>query len=65
LKRSIKRQDQRKKQSAKKWKSRTDGVEKSMKSKQEKRQQNIAKRKKEVKTNKFKKAEKKGRIILN
>lgn len=63
LKRTIKRKDQKKKHSAKKWKSRSDSVQKSMQEKQEKRQENLMKRKKEKKANKLKKASKKGRII--
>ncbi|KAK2584118.1 hypothetical protein KPH14_006559 [Odynerus spinipes] len=63
LKRTIKRQEQQKKRSAKKWESRIETVHKSKQEKQEKRQENIMKRKKEKKTHKLKKAAKKGRVI--
>lgn len=63
LKRTIKRKDQQKKQSAKKWESRLENVQKGIRERQEKRQENIMKRKKEKKLNKFKKAAKKGRAM--
>ncbi|EZA49103.1 Surfeit locus protein 6-like protein [Ooceraea biroi] len=63
LKRTIKRKDQQKKHSAKKWNSRIENVQKSLQERQEKRQENIMKRKKEKKANKLKKAAKKGRVI--
>ncbi|XP_018368906.1 PREDICTED: surfeit locus protein 6 homolog [Trachymyrmex cornetzi] len=63
LKRTIKRNEQKKKHSANKWNSRLDNVQKSMQERQEKRRENIMKRKKEKKHNKLKKAAKKGRII--
>lgn len=63
MKRTIKRKDQKKNYSAKKWKSRIDGVQKSIQEKQEKRQENIMKKKKERKANKLKKATKKGRVV--
>ncbi|KAG7201986.1 hypothetical protein KM043_004678 [Ampulex compressa] len=49
LKRSIKKQDQKKKHSAKKWESRIDGVQKSIQERQEKRRENIMKRAKDKK----------------
>lgn len=55
----------KKKHSAKKWESRIDSVQKTIQEKQQKRQDNIMKRKKEKKLNKFKKAAKKGRIVTN
>lgn len=61
LKRTIKRRDQQKKQSSKKWESRLENVQKGIRERQEKRQENIMKRKKEKKLNKLKKAAKKGR----
>lgn len=63
LKRTIKRKDQQKKQSAKKWESRLENVQKGIRERQEKRQDNIMKRKKEKKLNKLKKAAKKGRAM--
>ncbi|XP_076233147.1 surfeit locus protein 6 [Calliopsis andreniformis] len=63
LKRSIKRKEQKKKSSAKKWESRLENVQKGLRERQEKRQENIMKKKKEKKLNKLKKAAKKGRII--
>lgn len=65
LKKSIKRDEMKKKHSAKKWESRIDSVQKTIQEKQQKRQDNIMKRKKEKKLNKFKKAAKKGRIVTN
>ncbi|XP_012540627.2 surfeit locus protein 6 homolog [Monomorium pharaonis] len=64
LKRTIKRNEQKKKYSAKKWNSRIENVQKSVQERQEKRRENIMKKKKEKKQNKLKKAAKKGRIIL-
>lgn len=63
LKRTIKRNEQKKKHSANKWNSRIENVQKSMQERQEKRRENIMKKKKEKKQNKLKKAAKKGRII--
>lgn len=63
LKRTVKRQEQQKKRSAKKWESRIESVQKSKQERQEKRQDNIMKRKKDKKMNKLKKAAKKGRVI--
>ncbi|XP_076756234.1 surfeit locus protein 6 [Xylocopa sonorina] len=63
LKRTIKRKEQKKKQSSKKWESRLENIQKGIREKQEKRQENIMKRKKEKKLNKLKKAAKKGRVI--
>lgn len=63
LKKTIKREEQKKKHSQQKWESRKQAVQKAVQDRQEKRSENIMKRKKEVKTNKLKKAAKKGRII--
>lgn len=63
LKRTIKRKEQKQKFNTKKWNSRIDNVHKSMQERQDKRQENIMKRKKEKKLNKLRKAAKKGRII--
>ncbi|KAF3422396.1 hypothetical protein E2986_09842 [Frieseomelitta varia] len=63
LKRRLKRKEGKKKQSAKKWESRLENVQKGIQERQSKRQNNITKRKKEKKINKLKKAAKKGRVI--
>ncbi|KAK0159662.1 hypothetical protein PV327_010755 [Microctonus hyperodae] len=63
LKRTIKREEQQKKRSTKKWESRIHTVEKAKQDRQNKRQENIMGRKKDKKNNKLKKAVKKGRII--
>ncbi|KAL6255080.1 hypothetical protein P5V15_013415 [Pogonomyrmex californicus] len=63
LKRTIKRNEQRKKHSAKKWNTRIEKQEKSKQERQEKRRENIMKKKKEKKMNKLKKAAKRGRVI--
>ena len=63
MKKTIKREEQQKKRSHKKWENRNEGVQNSIDKRQQKRTENIMKRKKEVKTNKLKKAAKKGRII--
>ncbi|EFN80463.1 Surfeit locus protein 6-like protein [Harpegnathos saltator] len=63
LKRSIKRKEQKKRHSAKKWDARIENVQKSKQERQDKRRENIMKRKKEKKLNKLKKAAKKGRVI--
>jgi len=60
LKRTIKRNEQKKNYSAKKWNSRIENVQKSVQERQEKRRDNIMKKKKEKKVNKLKK---KGRVI--
>ncbi len=62
LKKSIKKQEQRKKSSKKKWDERVSGVEKRKEAKQNKRSENISKRKQDKKQNKMKKLAKKGRI---
>jgi len=63
LKKTIKRTEQQKTKSAKKWDSRIEGVQKTKQESQQKRQENILKRKKDKKTNKLKRASKKGRVI--
>lgn len=63
LKKTIKKQEQQKKASSKKWDARLDKVKKSIQEKQEKRRENIMKRKKDKKLNKMKKSAKKGRVI--
>merc|ERR1719383_131070 len=63
LKKSLKRQEQRKKSSKKKWEQRAENVEKKMGARQDKRKDNLQKRKKDVKDNKKKKSIKRGRLI--
>ncbi|XP_015606074.1 surfeit locus protein 6 homolog [Cephus cinctus] len=63
LKRSVKKQEQKKKYSSKKWEGRKEGVQKGIQERQQKRQENILKRKKDKKINKLKKASKRGRVI--
>ena len=63
LKKSIKKLEQKKKASKKKWESRLSFVEKSKKEKQLKREKNLEKRKKEKKVKKLKAASKRGKII--
>merc|ERR1712110_887803 len=59
LKKTIKRIDQKKKSSKKKWESRVDAEDNRKKMKQEKRTENLKKRKQAKKQNKLKKASKK------
>lgn len=63
LSKSIKKREQKAKQSKKKWEARQEAVEKGKMERQKKRQENIDKRKKEKKLHKMKKAVKKGKII--
>ena len=62
LKKSIKKMEQKKKSSAKKWVERKEGEKKKMDARQQKRTENIKKRKTDKKANKMKKLAKKGRI---
>jgi hypothetical protein len=63
LKKSIKRIDQRKKSTKKKWADREEGVEKRKTFTQDKRAENIKKRKDGVKKTKDKKMAKRGRTV--
>ncbi|KAF4526752.1 hypothetical protein B566_EDAN015099 [Ephemera danica] len=63
LKKTIKKVEQRKKQSAKKWKSREDSLKKQQDDRQKKRSDSIKQRKDRNKQNKLKKAIKKGRVM--
>ncbi|XP_970642.2 surfeit locus protein 6 homolog isoform X2 [Tribolium castaneum] len=63
LKKTVQRQEQKKRSSKKKWEKRMENVEKGKKERQEKRSENIEKRKQEKKKKKMKKAVKKGKII--
>lgn len=63
LKKSVKKLDQKKKQSKKKWDQRLETVQKQKDERQKKRTENIEKRKKDKKNTKLKKAVKKGKII--
>ena len=63
LKKSIKKLDQKKKSSKRKWDARVEGEENRKKMQQQKRSDNIKKRKQDIKQSKLKKASKKGRSI--
>ncbi|CAK9810364.1 Surfeit locus protein 6 homolog [Anthophora plagiata] len=63
LKRTLKRKEQKKKHSAKKWESRLENVQKGIRERQKKRQDNIMAKKKEKKLTKLKRAAKKGRVV--
>lgn len=63
LKKSIRKQNQKKKSSKQKWEVRQEAVKKAQENKQKKRTENIEKRKKDKKLHKLKKAAKKGKII--
>ena len=63
LKKSIKKLDQKKKSSKRKWDARVEGEENRKKMQQQKRSENIKKRKQDIKQSKLKKASKKGRSI--
>lgn len=63
LKKSIKRKEQQKRASAKKWEARKAGVDKAKEERQKKRTENIEKRKKDKKMKKMKTAIKKGKVI--
>merc|ERR1719461_1863642 len=62
LKKSIKKQEQRKKSSTKKWDARKESEDKRKQAKVNKRNENISKRKQDKKDKKMKKMVKKGRI---
>merc|ERR1712083_316168 len=63
LKKSIKKMEQKKKSSSKKWVERKEGEKKKMDARQQKRTENIKKRKTDKKANKMKKLAKKGRSV--
>lgn len=63
LKKSIRKQSQKKNVSKKKWEARIESVKNAQEERQKKRSENIAKRKKDKKLNKLKKAAKKGKIV--
>lgn len=63
LKKSVKRVEQRKKSSGKKWKGREEQVKKTQDDRQKKRSQSIQQRKDQNKQKKMKKAVKKGRVM--
>lgn len=63
LKKSIKKQEQRKKSSKKKWDARQESEDKRKDARQHKRSENINKRKQDKKQNKMKKLAKKGRSV--
>lgn len=59
----MKRIERKKKKSAKLWEARVENIENGIRERQEKRQDNIMKRKKEKKLYKMKKAANKGRVM--
>ncbi|KAF5308390.1 hypothetical protein FQR65_LT06210 [Abscondita terminalis] len=63
LAKTIKRKEQKKKQSKKKWEAREANVKKLKEDRQKKRQENIDKRKKSKKVKKMKQAVKRGKVI--
>lgn len=63
LKKSIQKQEQKKRSSKKKWESRIESVNKAKEERQKKRGENIDKRKKEKKLHKLKKSVKRGKVI--
>merc|ERR1711872_920112 len=63
LKKALKRQEQKKKSSKRKWDDRVEGTEQKKKLAQAKRAESIAKKKAKNKETKKKKAIKKGRLI--
>ena len=62
LKKSVKKQEQRKKSSSKKWEARKESEDKRKQGRQNKRTENLGKRKQDKKDKKMKKLTKKGRI---
>ncbi|XP_050359108.1 surfeit locus protein 6 homolog [Nymphalis io] len=64
LKKSIKKMEQRKKVSKKKWEGRIQNVEKKKEDRQQKRKENISKKKKEKKSKIVKAAVKRGRVVI-
>ncbi|RVE41636.1 hypothetical protein evm_013714 [Chilo suppressalis] len=64
LKKTIKKTEQRKKHSKKKWENRIQNVEQKKEEKQKKRKENISKKKKEKKSKVVKAAAKRGRVVL-
>ncbi|XP_026725882.1 surfeit locus protein 6 homolog [Trichoplusia ni] len=64
LKKSIKKMDQKKKQSKKQWDTRVKNVEQKKDERQKKRKENIAKKKKEKKSKIIKTSAKRGRVVI-
>uniref|UniRef100_A0A2A4K2P0 Ribosomal RNA-processing protein 14/surfeit locus protein 6 C-terminal domain-containing protein n=1 Tax=Heliothis virescens TaxID=7102 RepID=A0A2A4K2P0_HELVI len=64
LKKSIKKMDQKKKQSKKQWDTRVKNVEQKKDERQKKRAENIAKKKKEKKSKIIKTSVKRGRVVI-
>ncbi|XP_038208889.1 surfeit locus protein 6 homolog [Zerene cesonia] len=64
LKKSIKRQEQKKKASKKQWENRIKSVADKMDERQKKRKENIIKKKKEKKVKKVKASVKRGRVVI-
>ncbi|CAG9783122.1 unnamed protein product [Diatraea saccharalis] len=64
LKKSIKKIEQKKKQSKKKWENRIQSVQQKKEDRQKKRKENISKKKKEKKSKVVKAAVKRGRVVI-
>ncbi|XP_035429574.2 surfeit locus protein 6 homolog [Spodoptera frugiperda] len=64
LKKTIKKMDQKKKQSKKQWDTRVQNVEQKKTERQKKRSENIAKKKKEKKSKIIKTSIKRGRVVI-
>ncbi|XP_023939064.2 surfeit locus protein 6 homolog [Bicyclus anynana] len=64
LKKSIKKMEQKKKTSQKKWEGRIQNVQKKKEERQNKRRENISKKKKEKKAKVVKAAVKRGRVVI-
>jgi len=65
LKKAVKRRDQKKKSSQRKWEERSKMQAKQMKDRQDKRAQNIAKKKEGRANKKIQKAKKRGRVVVS
>ena len=64
LKKAMKRREQKKKSSERKWQERTKLLSKQMKDRQEKRAKNISKKKEGRANRKIQKAKKRGRVVV-
>ena len=65
LKKAMKRREQKKKSSQRKWEERSKTLAKQMKDRQDKRARNIAKKKEGRANRKIQKAKKRGRVVVN
>jgi len=65
LKKAVKRREQKKRSSERKWEERTKMLAKQMKDRQDKRSRNIARKKEGRAKKKIQKAKKHGRVVVN